>query len=55
MSWLEGSSKLEYIKNDNFLNMQSYFDDKGLETARMTILNKKLKLNLEEKKTVGNV
>ena len=35
MSLFEGSSKLEDIKNDNFHNIQPYFDDKDLETARM--------------------
>ena len=31
----EGSSKLADIKNDSFLNIQSYFNDKDLESARM--------------------
>jgi hypothetical protein len=30
-----GACKLADIKNDNFLNIQSYFNDKDLESARM--------------------
>ena len=35
MGLFEGSRKLEDIKNDSFHNIQSYFDDKNLESARM--------------------
>ena len=35
MGQFEGSSKLADIKNDSFLNIQSYFNDKDLESSRM--------------------
>ena len=35
MSLFEGSNKLKDIKHDSFLNIQPYFDDKDLESARM--------------------
>ena len=35
MKLFEGSSKLDDIKHDNFHNIQPYFDDKDLETARL--------------------
>ena len=35
MQKFEGSKKLEDIKNDNFRNMQDYFNDSDLRSARM--------------------
>ena len=35
MALFEGSRKLEDIKNDSFHNIQPYFDDKNLESARI--------------------
>ena len=35
ISLFEGSSKLEDIRHDNFSQIQDYFNDKNLETARM--------------------
>ena len=34
MGMFEGSSKLQDIKNDDFRQIQEYFNDKNLETAR---------------------
>ena len=35
MTLFEGSKNLEDIKNDDFHNIQPYFDDKNLESARI--------------------
>ena len=35
MSQFEGSKKLQDIKTDNFQNIQDYFNDKNLESAKM--------------------
>ena len=47
MSLFEGSKKLDDIKHDSFHNIQPYFDDKNLESARMKfkIRKKMLKKN----------